>query len=47
MKNRNIDLTTDPAFKQSQMAFKDASKELKKIGKGSIKSYPEIAHAGS
>ena len=27
--NRNIDLTTDPSFKKSQMAFKDASKELK------------------
>ena len=37
--NRNIDLTTDPMFKKSQMAFKDASKELKKIGKGKITPY--------
>ena len=29
------------------MAFKDASKELKRIGKGAIHSYPEIEHAGS
>ena len=29
-----IDLTTDPMFKQSQMAFKDACKELKEMGRG-------------
>ena len=44
--NRNIDLTSDPNFKKSQMAFKDACKELKKICKGSIKTYPEIQHTG-
>ena len=44
--NRNIDLTTDPAFKKSQSAFKDASKELKRIGKGVIHSYPEIQQVG-
>ena len=43
---RNIDLTTDTHYKQSQMSFKDAAKELKKIGKGTIHSYPEISHAG-
>ena len=45
--NRNIDLTTDPSFKNSQAAFKDAAKELKRIGKGVIHSFPEIEHAGS
>ena len=45
--NRNIDLTSDPMFKKSQSAFKDACKELKQIGKGTIKSYPEIIHAGN
>ena len=45
--NRNIDLTSDPKFKKSQTAFKDASKELKRIGKGVIHSYPEIEHAGA
>ena len=44
--NRNIDLTTDPNFKHSQSCFKDAMKELKKIGKGAIRSYPEINRAG-
>ena len=44
--NRNIDLTNDPAFKKSQSSFKDASKELKRIGKGVIHSYPEIIQAG-
>ena len=45
--NRNIDLTSDPQYKKSQMLFKDASKELKKIGKGKITSYPEILKAGN
>ena len=45
--NRNINLTNDPKFKKSQMAFKDASKELKRIGKGNITSFPEIEHAGT
>ena len=45
--NRNIDLTTDPSFKNSQAALKDAAKELKCIGKGVIHSFPEIEHAGS
>ena len=45
--NRNIDLTTDPLFKKSQSAFKDASKDLKRIGKGVIHSYPEIQQAGT
>ena len=43
---KNIDLTTDPKFKLSQNAFKDACKELKKFGKGIIHSYPEITHTG-
>ena len=30
---KNIDLTTDPSFKNSQSAFKDACKELKKLAK--------------
>ena len=44
--NRNIDLTNYPPYKKSQAAFKDACKELKKIGKGKIRSYPEINHTG-
>ena len=42
----NIDLTTDAMYKKSQIAFKDACKELKKLGKGVIHSYPEIEHSG-
>ena len=45
--HRNIDLTSDPKFKHSQSSFKDAIKELKKIGKGKVKSYPEIEQAGN
>ena len=43
---KNIDLTTDPKFRESQRAFKDACKELKQIGKENVTSYPEITHAG-
>ena len=44
---RYIDLTTDPKFKQSQMAFKDACKELKELGRGVVHHYPEISKAGN
>ena len=43
--NRNIDLTSDPNFKHSQMCFKDAMKELKKIGKGTQKSNMQVLQA--
>ena len=32
---------------KTQSAFKDACKELKRIGKGVVKSYPEIENAGT
>ena len=44
---KHIDLTTDPHFKKSQQSFKDACKELKKLGKGVVHSYPEIDHSGT
>ena len=39
---RYIDLPNDPKYKNSQMAFKDACKELKELGRGVIHHYPEI-----
>ena len=45
-KGRYIDLSKDSKYVRSQKSFKDAVKELKKIGKGAVKSYPEICHAG-
>ena len=44
---RFIDLSSDSRYVASQKSFKDAVKELKKIGKGVVHSYPEISHAGS
>ena len=44
--SRKIDLTTDTKFRECQKCFQDTCKELKKIGKGQVKSYPEIEHAG-
>ena len=44
---RFVDLTTDPHFKQSQTAFKDACKELKEMGRAVVRHYPEITHAGN
>ena len=44
--SRNINLTNDPKYKNSQNAFKDACKDLKNLGKGQVKSYPETDHAG-
>ena len=44
---KNIDLTTDDNIRKSQWAFKDACKELKHIGKGTVNSYPEIEHSGN
>ena len=45
-KGRMIDLTRDPKFVKSQDAFKGACRELKNHGKGIVRSYPEISHAG-
>ena len=45
-RGRGIDLTTDPRYKISQKSFMAACKELKRIGKGETKNYPEIDHTG-
>ena len=36
IQGRYIDLTNDPKHKNSQMAFKDACKELKELGRGVV-----------
>ena len=46
IRGREIDLTTDPRYTKSQNAFQDACKELKKVGKGAVKNFPEIEHSG-
>ena len=44
---RPIDLTNDPRYEKSPKSFRDACKELKDMGKGKVKNYKEIEHAGT
>ena len=42
----DYDIVDSPNFKPSQLAFSDACKELKAMGKGHRKSYPAITPCG-
>ena len=44
---RSVDIIKDTAFKKSIQSYKDATKELKKLGKAIVKHYPEIHPTGN
>ncbi len=41
-----FDITRHEDFTNSQEAYKDAARELKKLGKAAVKHYPEISPQG-
>lgn len=45
-RDKDFDIIKSAAFVKSQRAFKDAVTELKSLGLGYVKSYPEIAPKG-
>ncbi len=46
-KGRNLDISKDTCYVNSQRAFRDACRELKSEGLGHVKNYPEIEGKGT